>query len=70
MNLDSANQVLADLEKQLKEAQERVTLLTGAIQGAKFILATLEEEAQPDTEQKTELKSIPVAANGTKRAKR
>lgn len=53
MNLESANTALESLKAQLKEAQERVILLTGAVQGAEIMLQSLEEQT------KSTLDSVP-----------
>lgn len=44
LNIESAKLILEDLKRQLKEAQERVILFTGAIQGAEIIIESLKQK--------------------------
>lgn len=52
MNIEAAKEVLENLEAQKKEAQERLNVLIGAVQGAQFVIKALEQQTPPEKEQK------------------
>lgn len=66
MNEETENSALEELKRQLKEAQERVILLTGAVQGCEIIINLRKEKESSDEIIADDSSSIKKTTNKTK----